>query len=818
MMASLTHLLCCLTAIASLTGFAGENIALGKKYTMTPHPGYPVCTGPNDATKLTDGKIFKSRSPLWMEKDFCVGWEQQNKCPIITVDLGRVEPIGGVSFRSAFDAETNVRWPSHIDIFVSDDGNTFSHVGDLVDRTWANQFPSDLPPQTADPKIYQYRNDKLAVKGRYVAFVVDAFPCTYVFCDEVEVFKGPENLLNSKPAEGRLRLEKFIPKITFERRVKNILTRELDAIMKSARRAGVAASIAIPYRNLKKEIADTEIALPPEGYRALAPLNPLHAQILRLNAAFLQAAGTPRLTVWNAGRYDLLTPTAVPPGRNAPAAKLTFDMMGNEYRNEVLNFTNASSEELDVNLFWENLPQTIPSSDFTLFQVDYIGIWTGEMMPDVLTPLPRHGNMYALKIPSGMTRQLWIGCNSRNIPRGDYRFSLKLLPAQSPAMEVPVTLKIYPITFPNRPHLALGMWDYTAKPYYFQATTNTNVAYAVRDMEKHFVSIAWSWRIAWPESKDFNREGKLIVPLRTESLDEWITMHGKDKDYFMVIGRINDFAGEPLYTPRFEVMLKEWLTKLLEHLEKVGLRPRQLGFLLEDEPRNPAMFDYCEKFGKAVKKAAPDIRLFTDPLRVDNSPEMKAMLATHDVICLHLPDYSEQNKIETAIKIIHENANFPQTLHLYSAYKGVVADPYYYHRLEAWHAWKYGATGIGFWNYWNEYPDCWNQLKTKNPTFGVTYAETHSTVAGKHWEAIREGIEDYEYLYQLQWRVKELKATGKETALVREAEKMLQELPATVTETYNVNIADWKFDKNRERADQARIAILNMLEKLEAIK
>ena len=172
---------------------APENIALGKKYTYCPKPIYRHCTDPGDAIQLTDGKLTKGC--FWIQKG-CVGWQPRNSCISITIDLGHLEPIQGVSFRTAAGT-AGVAWPAAIKVAVSDDGKNYRVVSDLVEQAF-NEGESW-------PKGYVVRRfvtTGLHTRGRFVRMVVVSAGA-YAFCDEIEVFRGPDAWLNDDPAANR---------------------------------------------------------------------------------------------------------------------------------------------------------------------------------------------------------------------------------------------------------------------------------------------------------------------------------------------------------------------------------------------------------------------------------------------------------------------------------------------------------------------------------------------------------------------------------------------------------------------------------------
>ncbi|MDI9583413.1 MAG: discoidin domain-containing protein, partial [Acidobacteriota bacterium] len=113
----------------------GPNVALGASYTMTA-PNYALCADDADLTQLTDGEY--SHGYFWTQKT-TVGWSGSRNV-FVTIDLGQVQPIAGLSFNTAAGV-ADVRWPSHIVIFVSDDGNTWHALGDLMELFGRENLP-----------------------------------------------------------------------------------------------------------------------------------------------------------------------------------------------------------------------------------------------------------------------------------------------------------------------------------------------------------------------------------------------------------------------------------------------------------------------------------------------------------------------------------------------------------------------------------------------------------------------------------------------------------------------------------------------------
>jgi len=74
--------------------------------------------------------------------------------------------------------------------------------------------------------------------------------------------------------------------------------------------------------------------------------------------------------------------------------------------------------------------------------------------------------------------------------------------------------------------------------------------------------------------------------------------------------------------------------------------------------------------------------------------------------------------------------------------------PLGYYRAQSWLVWRHGLSGIGFWSYCTSRHDPWHV-----PRGGQDYLliyQGDGVVTSKRWEAVRDGIEDYKLLMQLQ--------------------------------------------------------------------
>ncbi len=170
----------------------GPNVARGKSYTLEPAPSYGLCTDEGDNVQLTDG-IFAPPGQMWGFKE-CVGWTRA-KHIVITVDLELDTPIAGVSL-STEAGYAGVGWPASVLIAVSQGGEQFRLVGDLLHLSTRH----GAPPSGGR---YVFATDELRCHGRYLKLIM--LPAgRYTFTDEMEIYRGPDELLEQSVAGEHL--------------------------------------------------------------------------------------------------------------------------------------------------------------------------------------------------------------------------------------------------------------------------------------------------------------------------------------------------------------------------------------------------------------------------------------------------------------------------------------------------------------------------------------------------------------------------------------------------------------------------------------
>jgi F5/8 type C domain len=154
-----------------------NNSANGTTYTMSPTPDYTYCTDAGDTTQLTDGYTYTGGGSFWTQTS-TVGWRWVN--PVITIDLGSVQQINGVSFYTAANPPVQAFWPTAISIAVSSDNSSYTTVGDLISLS---NVENGTPP-TSGKHCYETRG--LATSGRYIKLTVTRTG-SFMFVDEIKI-------------------------------------------------------------------------------------------------------------------------------------------------------------------------------------------------------------------------------------------------------------------------------------------------------------------------------------------------------------------------------------------------------------------------------------------------------------------------------------------------------------------------------------------------------------------------------------------------------------------------------------------------------
>jgi len=356
------------------------------------------------------------------------------------------------------------------------------------------------------------------------------------------------------------------------------------------------------------------------------------------------------------------------------------------------------------------------------------------------------------------------------------------------------------------------MWDYTNNSGTY-GLRPSNIPAAIAHMNTYHYNAPWASAAVFPrpEAASFDDNDNLTVAPDFSAFDNWVKMWPHAR-YYMVYAHVgSSFAGASMGTPEFERRLGATMQAWAAHARNIGINPSRIALLLVDEPYTAQHARHILAWARPIKAAAPEFLIFEDICHrtagAPQEPEIQQLAQICDILCPNLAQYLRGGD---ALADFYANlAGEGRQLWFYSCSGGPSSkDSIGYYRLQEWHGWEAGAVGTAFWSYADDgrSGNSWNALAAKGEIFAPVYIDSHSVTDGKHWLAIIEGIEDYEYLRMLQSRVDELQAAGNSSKALTRAKKLLADLPRqTIAAVADGDIA---------ACDKARLQVLNALASL----
>lgn len=771
------------------------NLALGATYTLDPAPNYALCTESGDSVQLTDG--IYTEGYFWTQAS-TVGWSRRN--PIIVLDLGTERSIRGVSYNTAAGV-AGVEWPKAVYLFVAGDDQVFHQAGDLV----ALHHRHEIPPAD-DYAIHRYWTDELHTHGRYLAMAVVGEP--FLFVDEIEVFEGdPAWLAEPLAGEAIEDINEGVAAYQVRARMIARFYSDMASLLQKADAMAIPAEMRAEILcEWDSVLAMLENTVPDADFRALLPFDLLHERVLAVAARLWRFGGWPELCVWQSATWDPLPYLADPPKDGSPS--LSVELMQHEFRSTQLNLSNAGPRSKQVRLWVEGLPGGSNPDYLRVAEVAWTDTADGLPVADALPEAEREGDHYVIHVPSGLTRQVWFTFFLDELGPGEHAGTI-VLDDGSGERQVPLTLQVYPFVFPAERHLHLGGWDYTNLPGY-RGITEQNRALVVDHLVEYFVDRPWATSSVMPKGS-YDAAGYLSTEPDTSEFDAWLELWPNAEGYHVFASVADSMAGHAIGSPAFTRAVGEWALFWSTHAEVRGLGPDQLSVLLVDEPHEAGQDATILAWADAIHASGANLRVWEDPTYADMQEADPQMIAACDILCPNRQKFLAGGPAYADYVDARRAAG--TTIEFYSCSGPVrLLDPYAYHRMQAWTAWQHGAKAMHFWAFSdNGGMSSWNEYALLNARgYSPSFMDDTSITTSKHMEAVREGIEDYEYLYMLQAAIAEAENNGVDASLLQEARDLLDGLPAAVLPPPDASIY-WADELDRSAADTARAAILEML-------
>ena len=389
--------------------------------------------------------------------------------------------------------------------------------------------------------------------------------------------------------------------------------------------------------------------------------------------------------------------------------------------------------------------KTIPSGNILIQVVKLMKIRTGDGNSFRLIPRLLDRTDHA-NIPISYTTRFWLTlhADSLTVP-GKYQGMIRIKPEKEAEKKVPLTIEILPVTLEPVPGIDYNMllsyeffeleskdWSSAQKEKIYQDGVSS-----FRDYINHGMSTVV---VASPYYFQWNKDGSP----RLEHLDAMIRAAketGFKRPVFWYFGQYLQAAkGQHpgnirLYDPKIHPVRARYLVETALKIDKTLDGP-PLGFMPIDEPRIALRQKITLDFLKEIKKVPGAITMCTTNiggklLDIENDSQV-------DRITLMPGEKSRKSD-----RKVWE-------------YNNAVVDcmnPGYSRYIYGYYTWRQDLDGMSSWG------PCTTENSRGNPyedldhefsDYAITYPHFGGPLATPNWEALREGIDDIRYIYQLE--------------------------------------------------------------------
>lgn len=744
-------ILLCLAFQASLAD-AKINLALHKSYTLSPKPNYHLCTDKSDVIQLTDGRTSGSK---WKNKS-TVGWQKAEPAVEIVIDLGKNSAIYEVRVHTIGGGFADVEFPEFAAVLLSDDGWEFRFAG-LVgskDLTNIRRFGSRGVARTMSI-------GNINALGRYVKLVIRP-KWRYVFLDEVEVFG------NSLSAARNIKLRDDLEAFTSS---KELLKRIYGYLQLRESATAALKSTKENRSKLSGQFSETMLSeLERQAQRADTPaeLLAIKEQVRKTRAEIYKAVYGKPFVCLPANPMEIVFEKEMLLRKSTKG--INIQMWQNEYESAAFNIINCSDETMTMAISISPLlslaGKKIDSKrTFTVRRAIYV---KGSTVGSIADALVLQAERPFILQPGELT-QIWLTIFNPTLTAGSYKGRVGILAKTEkgenlPIETIPVTIEVQKYKFPENSALNTCNWAY------YKVASMPEMA---EDLRNHHINVY----VVPPQDLPFLRFASdrpdVVRKPNFTNLDKALRYHDYAKTYLLCLDFNSNkkdysrFGRVEWMTPEWKAVFSQWLKNLVKHLKDAGVGYDRFALYPFDE----SLCNEFYKLAKLIKSTDPKVRIYANsfgrgPKEFARFRGLIDIWCLQDSHCMRHPQWLKQIK------------GFGKEIWTYECLRPMKAkDPYSYYRLMPWRAFKRGQTGAGFWIYYHGFnfqtgAVPWDDTLKPQGFSGVVYGRGGSQVGrlaenivpSRRWEAWREGVEDYQYLYELQQEINKIRQKDPATA------------------------------------------------------
>jgi len=413
--------------------------------------------------------------------------------------------------------------------------------------------------------------------------------------------------------------------------------------------------------------------------------------------------------------------------------------------------------------------RAIEKKHIALFREYYVAVKQGSpqskegpgVYPDALIPFPEGDAKparpsrvasFPFAVGAGFNQPVWIEISvPKDAAPGEYKGTVTVSAEGAKAVEVPVTLTVWDFVLPDAPSLktnfgGLGKRLLTGHPSFKPDTP------PYRDLEKRYAAAMAAHRIC-PPIPPYLRpktgpDGAIDAKESHAGLKEWI-------ETFHVTGLpVTLIGADPAGKDR--AVNVKYLQSTWAYLKENGWEKLAYVFVI-DEPSTKENYEEVRKRAAMIHEAQPGLKVLCTEQPVPQDASWGTLAGSVDIWVPLWTLFDE--------KSVSERQKAGEEAWSYTALcqgKPGEETPYWEldfpllnYRIPAWESRRYGLTGLLYWTmvFWPESDPWLNPLSFKQQFNGegvLFYpgadAGIDGPVASMRLKALRDGLEDYEYL------------------------------------------------------------------------
>jgi hypothetical protein len=432
--------------------------------------------------------------------------------------------------------------------------------------------------------------------------------------------------------------------------------------------------------------------------------------------------------------------------------------------------------------------KVIPQKQVSLFLEHYIQIYamsspvgaTG-YWPDALAPLKETFSMQAQYAVVG-NRPIWIDIAiPTGTAAGKYNGKITVLKDGNPLETLAIQLEVYSFSLPEQTHLItyFNISKGELGRLYNKPVSNPEI----EQLSQSYFDLLFTHRLeTWfnePLVPELTLKGENVELKFNDQRYDYYMNKLKTKRVILESGPhelVSQIKAEP-FSPTFNKIVKSYLTAVDSYFRKNGWTDRLVFNSPIDEPNTKKDYEETRQWAILVHEAAPGVHFLSTESPVSDNPEWGTFRGYVDNFCVHGNSLNDP-KVKQAL--LEEQAKGGEAT-WYISCDQVYPQPNYFIDAPAmdpvmvpWITARYHMNGILYWaaNFWNQTPDPWLDPVTYISGFdcsngwvlngegSLIYPGDHTKtytgqpnvigpVSSIRLELLREGIEDYEYLWML---------------------------------------------------------------------